>query len=142
MKPMDEMIASDTHQLIRWFAITPQGDEVDKMYTYHNFVGGWYMQLYKDWAPRLVVKNMGNQYEFYLWDAEYKKAEKILTIIAYTTQNRNEQAATDAQFVLLKTDSTVYAAQLESAGLDYGLTQENVIYSFRLIQKDWKTGET
>lgn len=142
MKPMDEMVASDTHQLIRWYAMTPQGDEVDKMYTYHNFVGGWYMQLDQEWAPRLVVKNMGNQYDFYLWDAEYKNVEKLLTIYAHSTQTKEEQPGAEALFVLLKTDSTVYAAQLETAAEEYGLTQDSVIYSFRLIQKDWKTGET
>ena len=142
MKPMDDMVATDMHQLIRWYAMTPGGEEINKMYTYHNFVGGWYMQLDSSWAPRLVVKNMGNQYEFSVWDPEYKITERLLTIYAYTAQSRDSAVLEEGQFVLLKTDSTVYAAQLEACAQNYGLTQENVIYSFRLIQKDWKTGET
>ena len=142
MKPLDEMISTDTHQLIRWYAMTPEGAEIDKMYTYHNFVGGWYMQLESQWASRLVVKNMGHQYEFCLWDEGYKTTQRLMTVYAFTAQNREEQATGEGRFVLHRTESTVYAATLEDCALEYGLSQEHVIYSFRLIQKDWKTGET
>ena len=142
MKPMDDAVTTDMHQLIRWYAMSAGGEELNKMYTYHNFVGGWYMQLDSSWAPRLVAKNMGNQYEFYLWDSEYRTTQRFLTICAYTAQSRETQSLAEGQFLLLKTDSTVYAAQLDPCAAEYGLTQENVIYSFRLIQKDWKTGET
>lgn len=142
MKPMDDTVAAENHQLIRWYAITPEGEEVNKMHTYHNFVGGWYLQLDSSWAPRLFVKNLGNIYEFYLWDEEYKTAQRFLTVYSHTTQSRDEQASEQGQFVLLKTDSTVYAAQLDDCAADYELTREKIVQSFRLIQKDWKTGET
>ena len=142
MKPMDGMITTDMHQLIRWYAMSPDGGEVDKMYTYHNFVGGWYIQLQSQWASRLAVLNSGYRYEFYLWDESYKTTQKVMTLFAYTAQNREEQGTADGRFVLHKSDSTVYAALLEPCAQDYGLTQESVAYSFRLIQHDWKTGET
>ena len=142
MKPLAGMMSADMHHLIRWYAMTPDGGEVDKMYTYHNFVGGWYMQLDSQWAPRLAVLNLGYQYEFYLWDTEYKTTEKIMTVFAFTGQNREEQGLSEHRFVLYKTDSVVYAARLEDCAAAYGLTQENVVYSFRMIQQDWKTGET
>ena len=65
-----------------------------------------------------------------------------MTVYAFTGQNREEQGLADGRFVLQKTDSVVYAASLEEAALQYQLTQENVVYSFRLIQQNWKTGET
>ena len=142
MKPMNETLATDTHQLIRWYAMTPDGEEIDKMYTYHNFVGGWYMQIDSQWAPRLVVHDLGYVHEFYLWDPAYKTTQKLVTISAITTQNREEQGTADGKFVLYKTDSTVYSAFLEEGAEACGLTQESVSYSFRMIQKDWKTGET
>lgn len=142
MKPMPGAMGADMHHLIRWYAMTTDGVEVDKMYTYHNFVGGWYMQLGSDWAPRVVVLNVGNQYEFFLWDEEYKTTQKLMTLYAFTGQNRDEQGLSDGRFVLQKTDSVVYAAHLEVNAADFGLTQEDVVYSFRLIQQDWKTGET
>lgn len=142
MKPMPGTMGADMHHLIRWYAMTTDGVEVDKMYTYHNFVGGWYMQLSDNWAPRVVVLNVGNQYEFFLWDEEYKTTQKLMTLYALTGQTRDEQGLADGRFVLHKTDSVVYAAFLEECAEDYGLTQESVVYSFRLIQQDWKTGET
>ena len=142
MKPLEQMPATDSHQLIRWYAMTPDGSEVDKMYTYHNFVGGWYVKLQSDWAPRVVVMNVGQQYDFYLWDDSYKTTQKLLSVFALTGQNREEQGMTEERFVLHKTDSTVYAAQLDAAAAEYGITPDSVAYSFQLIRHDWKTGET
>lgn len=142
MKPLEQMQPTDTHHLIRWYAMTPDGEEVDKMYTYHNFLGGWYIRLSSEWAPRVAVLNVGSQYEFYLWDASYKETEKLLTVYVYTGQNRDEQGTTEGKFILHKTDSTVYAASLEATAASYDITQESVTYSFQLIRQDWKTGET
>lgn len=142
MKPLPGMMSADMHHLIRWYAMTPNGGEVDKMHTYHNFVGGWYMQLSSQWAPYLVVMNMGYQTDFYAWDSEYESTQKLMSVFAFTGQNREEQGLSEGRFILHKTDSVVYAALLEEAAQDYALTQENVVYSFRLIQQDWKTGET
>ena len=142
MHPLPGMMSADMHHLIRWYAMTPDGGEVDKMCTYHNFVGGWYMQVSSQWAQRLVVLHQGYQTEFYIWDADFTTTEKLMTVYAFTGQNREEQGLADGRFVLQKTDSVVYAASLEEAALQYQLTQENVVYSFRLIQQNWKTGET
>lgn len=142
MKPIDETAAADTHRLIRWYAMNPAGEEVVKMYTYHNFVGGWYLQLQDQWAPRVAVNNTGNQYSFFLWDEGYKVAKRILTIYVFTAQNREDQGVEEGRFVLHKTESTVYAAKLEEGAEEFGLTQESTVFSFRMIQKDWKTGET
>ncbi len=142
MKPLTEERRDDMHHLIRWYAMTPDGEEVDKMYTYHNFVGGWYMQQDSRWASRLTVINIGYQTEFYLWDKHYQTAQKLMTVFAFTGQNREEQGLSENRFILHKTDSVVYAALLEDAAAGYGLTQETAVYSFRMIQQDWKTGET
>ena len=142
MKPLPDMILADNHRLIRWYAMTPDGEEVSKLCTYHNFVSGWYLQLKDEWAPRVVVKNMGQQYDFYLWDDAYSKTQKLFTIHSQTTQSREEQGGQDNRVVLLKTESTVYSATIEPVASEYGITQDYLIYSFRLIQKDWKTGET
>ena len=142
MKPVGEARTTDRHHLIRWFSMATDGTEVDKLYTYHNFVGGWYVQLGGRWASRVSVISAGNQYEFYVWDAEYAAAEKIMTIYALTGQNREEQAVVDEKFVLYRTDSTVYAATLCEAAQSLELSRDSVVYSFRMIQQDWKTGET
>lgn len=142
MKPLKEKQSEDRHHLIRWYALNSDGKSTDKMYTFHNFVGGWYLLLDSQWAPRLTVETYGNQYTFHLWNEEYKQAEKLFTVTALTGRNREEQALANGGFVLLRTESTVYSAVLETAAQELGLTQDSVIFSFRLIQQDWKTGET
>ena len=142
MKPLEGKLNEDRHHLIRWYAMTPEGESVDKMYSFHNFVGGWYVHLDSEWAPRIVVETYGNQYIFHLWDASYKTTQKLFTITALNGPNREERALNDGGFVLLRTESTLYAANLSDAAEELNLTQESLIFSFRLIQQDWKTGET
>ena len=135
-------VSGNKYQLIRWYAMSRDGSGVDKMYTFHNFVGGWYLQLDSKLAPRLTVSVEGSQYDFYLWDEEYKSTQKLLSIYAFSAQNKEEQATADGRFVLYRTDSTVYAARLESNAAEYGFTPDGVTNSFRIIRQDWKTGET
>lgn len=142
MHPLPGMMSADMHHLIRWYAMTPDGDEVDKMSTYHNFVGGWYLQVSSQWAQRLVVLHQGYQTEFYIWDEAFSSTQKLMTVYAFTGQSREEQGLSEGRFILQKTDSVVYAALLEDTAQQYELTQENVVYCFRLIQQNWKTGET
>ena len=142
MKPLDGKLNEDRHHLIRWYAMTPDGKEVDKVHTFHNFVGGWYVQLDSEWAQRITVETYANQYTFHLWNDSYKKTRKLFTVTALTGQNREEQALADGSFVLHRTESVLYSATLEPAAQELGLTQERLTFSFRLIQQDWKTGET
>ena len=141
MKPLEGRSSQDRHHLIRWYAMTQDGEEVDKMYTFHNFVGGWYVHLDSAWAPRLTVQTTDNQYHFYVWNEAYKVSTRIFTITAHTGQNRQD-AGGPGSFVLYKTESTVYTAKLEPAAEEFSLTKDALSYSFRPIQQDWKTGET
>lgn len=140
--PLDEELNTDRHNLIRWYAMTLDGGEVDKMYTYHNFVGGWYLELEGDLAARITVLRQGNHYEFYIWNPEGTNTRKLFTVYTLTGQNREEQAASENRFVVLRTESVVYAASLEADAGDYGFTQTRILESFHLIYQDWKTGET
>lgn len=142
MLPLESDLSTDRHELIRWYSMTQTGAEVDKCYTYHNFVGGWYLETDSQWAPRLTVRSQGNYYELFLWDADFTEAEKIVTIFVLSGQNRTELAETDDRFILHSTDTVTYAASLESSAARYGITRESVSSGFHLIQQDWKTGET
>lgn len=138
MKPEE---APDRQDLIRWYAMTIDGSEVDKMYTFHNFVNGWYLNLDSSLATGITVKNAGTSFEFYYLDGDDPEGIKLLTVYAFSGQNRDEQSMESGRFVLLKTESVTYSASLESIAETKGLSQENLINSFHLIQQDWKTGE-
>ena len=128
--------------LIRWYAMTIDGGEVDKMYTYHNFDAGWYILLGSDWAHRILVTQDGSTYIFSMWDQEFTEAEKIFTVYTLSGAEREQEALEADRFILHRTDSTIYCASLEQAAEDYKVTQESLTEYFRFIQRDWKTGET
>lgn len=142
MVPLESSLNTDRHDLIRWYAMKADGGEVDKCYTYHNFVGGWYLELDSSWASRLTVRSQGNYFELFLWDSEFTETEKILTIYVLSGQNRTEQGESDDRFILHSTETVTYAASLEQGAQAYGITSQSVAEGFHLIQQDWKTGET
>lgn len=128
--------------LIRWYAMNIRGEEITKRYTYHNFIGGWYLELGENIASRVAVVQKGNSYEFVIWDEGKTEASLLMTVYVLTGQKREEQAIAENRFVLYRTDSTVYAAKLEVLSGSYNLTKQDLIGAFHLIMQDWKTGET
>lgn len=142
MKSTQVTVGADGNQLICWYAMTADGGEVVKMYTYHNFVGGWYMQLGRKWAERVSISTDTNKCVFSVWDENETQCQKVITVFALSGQNREAQASVSGFIELYKTDTVVYVARLEACAGDYGLDAQTVKNSFRLIQQDWKTGET
>ncbi len=136
-----ENSTQDTQYLIRWYAMTSDGAEVDKLYTYHNFVGKWYVELPKKVVNRVTVNQLGNSYEFVIQEND-GTTNRLMTIYVFTGQNREEQAVSDNRFVLYRNESTVYAAHLDVTSTAYNMTRESLIDAFRLITDDWKTEET
>lgn len=134
--------AGTNHHVIRWYALQSNGRTVNKEYTYHNFAGGWYLELNDAIAEGMTVQQLGNTYEFYLWDAEGKKTEKIMSVVVLTGQKREEQALVDNRFIVYRGEATIYAAKLEVASAAYGIDRDILIRNFHLITQDWNTGET
>ncbi len=141
MKPLEEQESSRRQNLIRWYSMNSDGSEEDKMYTYHDFLGGWYVELASYWASRVAVQQVGSNYEFYIWSNSYQRVEKVFTLFCLTGQDRDTLDPEDERFVLMKTDTVVYAASLEARAGYYNISRKSLIRDFRLIQHDWKTGE-
>ena len=133
--------AKDQH-VIRWFALQSDGSEVNKQFTYHNFVGGWYLELGESYASRVTVQQLGNTYQFTLWDEDFTHSEKIFSIHVLTGQKREEQATIDNRFILHRGETTIYCARLEVAADSLQISRQDLTEGFHLILKDWNTGET
>ena len=142
MRTSPERSAVADQYLIRWYAMTVDGGEVDKLCTYHNFINGWYLKVNSHRISDLVVREQGNDYSFCLWDEATQSLQTLLTVSVLTGQNRQEQSEANGRFVLYHTESVIYAAKLEQLAIDYGVTDQEVIQNFRLIHQEWKTGET
>ncbi len=141
-KPIPDSNSQETQYIIRWYALNSDGTSVDREYTYHNLAGGWYIQLDDALASRFAVEQKGNSYEFYLWDEDFAQTQKLMTLYVLTGQKREEQAVADNRFPVYRSETTIYAVNLETASAVYGLTQEKIISGFHLIVQDWNTGLT
>ena len=72
----------------------------------------------------------------------FEETEKIMTVYILSGSDREKAAAEDGRFVLYRGAEVIYAAQLKDVAQNWGITQESVADSFRMIYQDWKTGET
>ena len=136
-----ETLAEEQH-LIRWYALDIDGRQINKLHTYHNYVGGWYLELNSDWASRVSVTQEGTVYTFSLWDEGGTAAQELFTLYCFTGSSRETQAADAERFPLQTLESAVYAASLGSAADTMGITRDYLMKSFHLIHQDWYTGET
>ena len=89
----------------------------------------------------MAVVQRGNSYELYLWDESFSEAQKLLTIHVLTGIRREEQATINNRFVIHRTETVVYAAELEVASGAYGMSRDGLIENFHIIVQDWNTGE-
>lgn len=141
MKPVVLWQDEDQRSLLRWFAVDVDGWEFDKMYTYHNFVAGWYLQLSGDWAARVSVVQSDNAFTFYVWDEEMRHPAPVFSVYSLSGSLRESEATENGRFVLYRTERIIYAARLEESADLHNITQEDLISSFRLIYPEWQTGE-
>ena len=141
MVPLETANAAGRSDLICWYAMESNGEIHNKLYTYYDSVGGWYLQIDRDLVPRITVECTANTFDFYLWNSDYTNAEALFSIYILTGQNREEQSREDDRFVLMGTDTVTYAASLSPAAADYGITQQTLHRSFNLIHRDWNSGE-
>lgn len=137
------MMYNTTEQnLIRWFSVDIDGQETNKLYTFHNFDDGWYIQLNSDWIDRIAAEKNGSIYTFYMWNNSYGSAVPVFTVYALTGRDRDSQAATQNRFALYRGEDVVYAAKLESGSAIYGMTESYLQANFHLIRQGWNTSES
>ena len=142
MKPVSYWNNEEEKYLLRWYSFDDNGWEYDKLFTFHNYVGGWYLQLNSSWASRITVEQLNGVYSFYLWDEFYQAATPLFTLYVFTGSTRDEEAVKDGRFALYRAEGIAYAASLSEAAAEYEITEDYLINSFRLIRQDWQTGET
>lgn len=141
MKSVSAWREDEQKCLLRWYAMDSDGWETDKTYTFHNYNGGWYLQLDHAWASRLTVEQAHGSYRFYVWDESYEVAVPLFSLYVLTGSDRDERATQDGCFPLYRTEGVAYAARLDPSAPEYGITENNLQESFRLIRQDWQTGE-
>ena len=142
VRPVSANWMLEEEYVIRWYSVDLQGRETDKLYTFHNYGGGWFLRLDSAWAERITVYQVGNTYAFSMWDEEFTEAEPVFTLYALTGSDRENQAKEDSRFALHTDEGVIYAAKLEAGAEAFGIDETYLVNSFQMIHQDWKTGET
>lgn len=142
MKPVSLWLDEEQKFLLRWFSLDVEGWEWDKLFTFHNFVGGWYLQLDSAWASRVTVDQRNGRYTFYMWDESYQIPTELFTIYVFTGGSRDEDAVQDGRFALYRAEGVAYSASIKPEAAQYEITEAYLTESFRLIRQEWQTGET
>lgn len=140
--------AEETYWIIEWYNLDLNGRENEKLTTYHNYLGGWYVELPKTFrrGDGLTICRSGevsgvSGYSFQKWNGREQDPEEIFTIYAFTGEDRGELAAADGRFLLAEKSDTAYAASLGECDWAKSLTQEDLIGMFHFIFEDWNSGE-
>lgn len=141
MESQEGAKSAGSQHIIRWYSMTIDGGEVDKMFTYHNFVGGWYLSLDQKWAAQTSVVQNGNAYDFCWSNPATGELRHMFSVYALSGQDREQLAAQDERIVLYRSESTVYAASLTDAATALAITPDDLVSGFQLIRLDWKSGE-
>lgn len=142
MVPVENTWMTSNQKLVRWYAMDLNGNETDKMFTFHNFDSGWYLQLDQFLTPRISVVRQDNSFIFYLWDEEFHIPQPLMRIHAISGHDREAQATERGYYVLHRTEGILYAVETEAIAIEHGLIPELLADSFHPIQMDWKNGET
>lgn len=142
MKALSNLQVDNQNFLLRWFSVDAEGLEMDKLFTYHNYVGGWYMILDNAWATRAMVEERNGVYGFYIWDAEFQQADLVYTLYVFSGNDQDEKATSEGRFALYRTESAAYAVKLEPSADRYHITEDSLINNFHFIRQDWRTDET
>ena len=128
-----------TQHMIRWYSMDASGQRVTKMYTYHNYVDGWYMELEEEYSRDIRVDVDGSGgYQLHLYNQSTGESNLLFTLYTLTGEERMNVAQQEDLQEILKTDHVVYAARMGENSLT-GI--DTLRKNFHLIQVYWKTGE-
>lgn len=136
----------ETYWAIDWYSLTTDGGRNVKMTTFHNYAASWYLVLPQTWRDGISVSRGNvvsgvNGHIFYKWNGYDRSPEEIMTIYAFTGDDRLTLAEGDGRILLAEKGDTAYSAALGTCNWAKTLTQNELISMFRFIYLNWNSGE-
>lgn len=120
--------------LIEWYTLDIDKKETKKSYTYHNYAQNWYLELDHATIADLSVRQTEDGCAFYY------DGNKVVTILALTDADREEQAEQPGCTVLYGGETVIYVAVLEDTAIEMEIIDE-LIARFHPIRVDLNTEE-
>ena len=136
---------SKDQSLIRWYNLQTDGMEVSKRLTYHNYSGGWYLEIPEELASDLIVtrgEQIGNSIGYRFVLRRDNKIQLLFTIATLTGENINTLARSAGWTTLAQKGDALYVCKLGEAAEENGLDYDTLKALFHFIHFDWNTGET
>ena len=135
-----------THWVIEWYNLQQNGEKLVKVTTYHDYQGGWYLEIPKNWTGQLSVSENTETFGlpavvFSRWNGREKAPQVIFSLYTLTGEDRMAQIQDKGLLLLAEKGETAYAARLGSCGWAKTLSQGKLRTMFHFIQVDWNSGE-
>lgn len=136
----------ETQWIIQWYNLKTEGSRQLKMITYHNYAGGWYLELPQFWSEALTVSREQKDggaigYTFSHWLGYDEQPEELFTIYALTGEDRLQQAEKDGRALLAEKGETAYAVSMGRCKWVANQNEEDIRAMFHFIDVDWDSGE-
>lgn len=125
-----------TQKIIAWHSLDTIGKSHRKVYTYHCYADGWFVELEPEWTEALTASRQGKRVDFFSWDKRYGVPIRLFSISVLTGQNREEQAEINGNIRLYSTNNSIFVGEITSNGERYGVTEEKLKENFKMIQQD------
>ncbi|MCD8211703.1 MAG: hypothetical protein LUC17_01585 [Oscillospiraceae bacterium] len=143
-------VESKPMYLMHWYEFDADGQRQQVKETFHCYDDGWYIAFPETWEG-CVTAARGEEDEnavtvrtvtfYYLpnGDENTDGAEPFLSIDRISGTNRNSRAVQDGRFILLEENEVIYSACFYETDTNWncGISQEELIDSFSMIQADW-----
>ena len=141
-----ESAPEDVYWIIDWYQLSINGERHKEMTTYHNYSGGWFLRLPEEWEGNITISRSEEVsgvwgYVISQWNGYAEPPEPVVTIYAFSGDDRNTLAQSGGRFVLREKGDVTYAAALGTGEWAQALSEEDVASMFNLIHVDWNFGE-
>ena len=134
-----------SYQRIDWRGYDMEGAASTVLSTYHCVEDGWYFQLPETWIDQIYASRSTTADEACVtfYRMEEQAIAPILRITAITGSSRGIKAVRGGRFTLGRQAETVFTGELLEGNEDWSgsMTEDQVRGAFRLITKEWTTGD-
>lgn len=147
--PLPPTSENTTYYMLEWYSYYGYGGARKVSTTYSNYADSWYLTLPKEWIGSITVsREDGPSGErgiiFSLVGEDGGRGQDFLALYTFSGENRGELAAAGDRFVLLRTQETIFAAQIlvDPESFPLPISRELLRENFSIIYSEWMTGET
>ncbi|QNL43692.1 VCBS repeat-containing protein [Oscillibacter hominis] len=140
--------STDACYPINWRRYDLNGSPSLAISTYHDVADGWYLILPEEWKKRVTIsRDDGDPDEiavtFAIQGSDTEPYQEFLKIYTISGSSPEYKITQGSRFLLSRQAETIFAAELLDANesWDFGITEDELRSSFKLIVTEWASGD-